>query len=106
MRLRRLAELAILAVALLCDHSIAAPVRADNAEAELIARDQALSPGRPAVIGLRLKHDPQWHTYWINPGDSGMPTTIQWKLPPGTRTGPIQWPAPKRIPLSGGLIHA
>ena len=105
MRLRQLAEIATVAVALLCDHSIAAPVRADNAEAELIARDQALSPGQPAIIGLRLKHDPQWHTYWINPGDSGMPTTIQWKLPPGTKTGPIQWPAPKRIPLPPMMNH-
>ncbi|MBL8386549.1 MAG: thioredoxin family protein [Burkholderiales bacterium] len=81
------------------------PVRADHAEAELIARAQALVPGKPATLGLRIKHDREWHTYWINPGDSGMPTTLQWKLPPGTKAGPIQWPTPKRIPLPPMMNH-
>ena len=83
----------------------AAPVQADNVEAELIARDQALAPGAAAIIGLRLKHDPHWHTYWLNPGDSGMPTTIQWKLPAGFKAGQIQWPVPKRIPVSPMMNH-
>ena len=83
----------------------AAPVKEDHAEAELIARNLALAPGESAIIGLRIKHDPQWHTYWQNPGDSGMPTTIIWKLPPGTKAGPIQWPVPKRIPLTPMMNH-
>ena len=83
----------------------AAPVRADNVEAELIARDRALAPGAAAIIGLRLKHDPHWHTYWLNPGDSGMPTTIQWKLPAGFKAGQIQWPVPKRIPVPPMMNH-
>ena len=83
----------------------AAPVKEDHAEAELISRNLALAPGESAIIGLRIKHDPQWHTYWQNPGDSGMPTTIIWKLPPGTKVGPIQWPVPKRIPLPPMMNH-
>ena len=83
----------------------AAPVKEDHAEAELIARNLALAPGESAIIGLRIKHDPHWHTYWQNPGDSGMPTTIIWKLPPGTKAGPIQWPVPKRIPLTPMMNH-
>ena len=83
----------------------AAPVQADNAEAELIARELALAPGETAIIGLRIKHDPHWHTYWLNPGDSGMPTTIQWKLPAGIKAGQIQWPVPKRIPVPPMMNH-
>ena len=45
-----------------------------------------------------------WHTYWQNPGDSGLPTTLAWKLPPGVTAGPIQWPAPKALPV-GPLIN-
>ncbi len=105
MRLRCFIDVLLLGLALVCVNANSAPVRVDNAEAELIARDQALSPGKPAIVGLRLKHDKDWHTYWINPGDSGMPTTILWKLPPGTKTGPIQWPAPKRIPLPPMMNH-
>ena len=41
---------------------------------------------------------PGWHTYWVNPGEAGEPTEIQWTLPAGWKAGAIQWPYPKRIP--------
>jgi len=46
------------------------------------------------VGALRLVHDPHWHTYWVNPGDSGLAT----KLTPGV----LEFPAPERI-LAGPL---
>ena len=98
--------LALAALVLLGAGRVAsAPVQAENAEAELIARELALAPGEAAIIGLRIKHDPHWHTYWLNPGDSGMPTTIQWKLPAGIKAGQIQWPVPKRIPVPPMMNH-
>ena len=75
-------------------------VRTDYVESELIARTAAIEPGGKLLLGLRLKMDPHWHTYWQNPGDSGMPTTIQWKLPAGFKAGPIQWPLPQRLPIA------
>ncbi len=96
---------AALVAALLPAVVVAATVKTDNVEAELISRTVALAPGETATLGLRLKHDPQWHTYWLNPGDSGMPTTIQWKLPAGFKAAPIQWPVPKRIPLAPMMNH-
>ena len=80
--------------------AIAAPVKTDYVEAELVARTQAINPGQKTLLGLRLKHAPHWHTYWQNPGDSGMPTTIQWKLPAGFKAGPIQWPVPELLPVA------
>ena len=74
-------------------------VRTDYVESELIARTSAIEPGGKILLGLRLKMDAHWHTYWQNPGDSGMPTTIQWKLPAGFKAGPIQWPLPQRLPI-------
>ena len=74
-------------------------VRTDYVESELIARQGSALPGGKLLIGLRLKMDAHWHTYWQNPGDSGMPTTIQWKLPAGFKAGQIQWPLPQRIPV-------
>jgi thiol:disulfide interchange protein DsbD len=41
--------------------------------------------------------DEGWHTYWLNPGDSGLPNTITWKLPPGFIPGDIQWPYPSKF---------
>lgn len=46
-----------------------------------------------------------WHTYWKNPGDSGLPTKIDWKLPDGFVAGPIEWPAPDRMPTSSEMSY-
>ncbi len=40
-----------------------------------------------------------WHVYWQNAGDSGEPPRINWTLPQGITAGPLQFPAPKRLPL-------
>lgn len=82
----------------------AQPVRSDNIEAELVAATDAVVPGQPLVAALRLKHDKHWHTYWQVPGDSGLPTRIQWKLPPGWSAGPLEWPLPQRLPV-GPLMN-
>jgi len=82
----------------------AAPVSTPNVEAELVPATTAAVPGQPVTVALRLKHREGWHTYWQNPGDSGLPTTIEWKLPPGVTAGPIDWPAPHALPV-GPLVN-
>lgn len=67
----------------------------------LVSAQPALTPGRGATLGLRLAHAPGWHTYWINPGDSGLPTRVSWTLPPGFKAGDIAWPAPRRFTVDG-----
>jgi thiol:disulfide interchange protein DsbD len=79
----------------------AGPVRVGPAEAELISEQRAVVPARPFWVALRLKADPGWHTYWRNPGDSGLPTTIRWELPAGFKLGPIQWPYPQVLDTLG-----
>lgn len=68
--------------------------RADHVEAELIAETTSLKPGENWVA-LRLKPDEGWHTYWRNPGDTGIPTQLKWTLPAGVTAGEIQWPYPQ-----------
>ena len=82
----------------------AAPQRVDAVEVELVARDAAAVAGRPLQVALRIRHDPHWHTYWRNPGDSGLPTRLEWQLPPGWQAGEIRWPAPSRL-LIGPLAN-
>src|SRR5688572_22284336 len=95
--------LVALVALLLAGAAHCAPVKTEHVEAELVAgaRPEA---GKSFTAALRLKSIPHWHTYWRNPGDSGQPTTIQWKLPPGWEAGPIQWPAPNRLP-AGPLMN-
>jgi thiol:disulfide interchange protein/DsbC/DsbD-like thiol-disulfide interchange protein len=79
--------------------ALAAPVPTPHVEAELVSAVRSVVPGQPFTVALRLAHEPHWHTYWKNPGDSGMATAIAWNLPEGWSAGPIQWPAPQRLPI-------
>jgi thiol:disulfide interchange protein DsbD len=78
----------------------AAPVRTAHVEAELVSENTTLQAGKPFDVGLRLKMIPKWHTYWINPGDTGLATKVAWQLPDGFQAGPIQWPHPHRLPVA------
>jgi thiol:disulfide interchange protein DsbD len=91
----------LLLLALAPQYAAAGPARVGPIEAELIAEQTAIVPGDPFWIGLRLKMDPGWHTYWANPGDSGLPTTITWELPAGFSAGPIHWPYPRVLDTLG-----
>ena len=83
----------------------AAPAESsDHVRVSLISEQTALVPGTTTWLGLRLNHDPHWHTYWINPGDSGLPTKLTWTLPEDYGASDIAWPVPRRIAV-GGLTN-
>ena len=78
----------------------AAVVENAQIRAELVAHaPQGIAPGQPLWLGLQLRHASGWHTYWRNPGDSGLATELNWTLPPGWQAGPIEWPLPQRIAI-------
>ncbi len=80
-------------------------VQTENVRAELLADASAIKPGEPFWVGLRQTIRPKWHTYWKNPGDSGLPTEIAWKLPEGAKAEPIVWPRPHLFDLSGVINY-
>jgi DsbC/DsbD-like thiol-disulfide interchange protein len=69
----------------------------EHVRVTLLSEHAALVPGTTSWFGVRLQHEPHWHTYWVNPGDSGLPTKLAWQLPPGFHAGEIVWPVPQRI---------
>lgn len=87
--------------------AVKSSVVTEQVRAELLAHaPQGVPTGPGSVtasdqvwVGLQLTHAPDWHTYWKNSGDSGLPTELQWTLPPGVMTGDIAWPLPKKIPI-------
>ena len=75
-------------------------VQTERVRAELMAHaPDGAEPGRTVWVGLQLAHQPEWHTYWKNSGDSGLPTQLEWTLPAGVVAGDIAWPLPKKIPI-------
>ena len=80
-------------------------VTTEQVRAELLAHaPEGIAPGKPLWLALQIEHQPHWHTYWKNPGDSGLPTTLRWQLPAGVTAGEIAWPTPKRLPV-GPLMN-
>jgi len=88
---------------LACWFQIAAALELAPVKASLWSEQDGISPGQPFALGLRLLHAPGWHSYWVVPGDAGLPTRLTWHLPSGVRAGPILWPAPHRLPV-GPLV--
>ena len=79
---------------------VGAVVTTPQVRAELLAHaPEGIAPGKPLWLGLQIRHKPEWHTYWKNPGDSGLPTQLEWQLPAGLAAGDIQWPTPTKIPV-------
>lgn len=87
-------------------------VRSDQVTARLLAHapegvptgEAAADGGATIWLGLQLEHAPQWHTYWKNTGDSGLPTALDWDLPAGVEVGDVQWPIPQKIRI-GNLAN-
>lgn len=48
-------------------------------------------------VGLYFELQPDWHLYWINPGDAGLAPTVKWQLPQNFSAGNIEWPYPHAI---------
>ncbi|MGH9345199.1 MAG: protein-disulfide reductase DsbD domain-containing protein, partial [Terriglobia bacterium] len=64
----------------------------------LISEESGIHPGQKISLGLHFEIEEGWHTYWVNPGDSGQPAFVRWQLPQGWQPGATLWPLPKRIP--------
>ncbi len=79
-------------------------VQTENVRAELLSDVATVKPGEPFWVALRQTIRPKWHTYWKNPGESGLPTEIAWQLPAGAKADPIVWPAPILFNI-GGVIN-
>ncbi len=82
-----------------------AVVNTPQLRAELLAHaPQGVQAGQPLWVGLQLTHQPQWHTYWRNPGDSGLPTQIELNLPAGVTAGEVLFPLPHKL-KAGNLTN-
>ena len=76
----------------------AANGHAAHTTAQLLVSATTARPGDTVLVGVQLKMEPGWHTYWKNPGEAGQATEIKWQLPAGVTAGEIQWPLPEKLP--------
>ncbi|HIV72851.1 MAG TPA: thioredoxin family protein [Candidatus Aquabacterium excrementipullorum] len=76
-----------------------------HVRAKLVASTGSVHAGDQVTVGLNQRIIEHWHTYWTNPGDSGLATTIEWTLPAGASAGDIQWPIPHRFKIGPVTNH-
>ena len=70
------------------DAFTSAAVSGAQTSARLIAwAPKGITAGETVWLGLEITHQPHWHTYWKNSGDSGLPTELAWTLPTGWNAG-------------------
>jgi len=84
--------------------AVAAPAAAQvddgpKVHARLVAESASVAPGGTVSVAFEQVIRPKWHTYWLNPGDVGQPTTLSWSLPAGWKAGALEWPYPMRLPV-------
>ena len=78
--------------------------RVPAVRAKLIADVRRVGVGRAFTVGVLIEMKPGWHVYWKNPGDAGLATEVQWRLPRGFAAGELHWPIPSRFPQPGGIV--
>ena len=84
---------------------LVASSQASTGKVELVSEITDVRAGQPFTVGIRLIPAHGWHTYWMNPGDSGSPTTVTWHLPKGWTESELRYPAPSRIAAGGSFSY-
>ena len=74
---------------------------APHIKVEMISEHAFISLENPFWVAIHFTPEQDWHTYWQNPGDSGITPTIDWDLPQGFVAGQIHWGFPEAINVSG-----
>ena len=103
MMLRAVATILLPLLLALPGYSPADVVEAPNLRLELAAGVDTVQPGSSFDVALKLTPGEGWHVYWKNPGDVGLPTTLDWQLPEGLQGGELEFPAPTRF-VDGSFV--
>ena len=87
--------------ALHCKSGNSETVKTKEVSVTLLSEYTQIANGQKFKVFLKMNMEPGWHTYYKDPGDSGMPTEISWELPVGFTASEIEWPKPTRFENTG-----
>lgn len=73
------------------------PKAEDLVKIELFTDHSRVIPGSTFLLGVKFTIEKDWHTYWINPGDAGLPTQVELELPNGWIAADLIFPVPNKI---------
>jgi DsbC/DsbD-like thiol-disulfide interchange protein len=78
----------------------------------LLTETRRIAPGQTFTLAIEFTVPRGWHTYWENPGDSGMAPSFSWRSSPGIQPLGVRFPVPARMEDHGivtlgyeGTVH-
>jgi DsbC/DsbD-like thiol-disulfide interchange protein len=78
---------------------------ASHTQARLLVDSTVVAPDSAFTVAIELSMEKGWHTYWQNPGESGMATKVYWNSLPGIRVSELQWPIPEKFSRAGLVTY-
>ncbi|MFT3785884.1 MAG: protein-disulfide reductase DsbD family protein [Tepidisphaeraceae bacterium] len=81
----------------------AQPADVPHAKVEVLADTAIVAPGKPFTVALHFKIDEGWHLYHKDPGDSGEPPKVKWKLPEGFTASELRFPPAEKETTPAGV---
>ena len=81
-----------------------APAQTRHVAITLVPETARPAAGSTVTLAFDSRPEPEWHGYWRNPGDAGIETQLDWKLPEGVSAGELRYPVPERL-IVGGLMN-
>lgn len=92
----------IAAITLFISYNLKAEDSDNLVKLDMYSNVKQIQVGSDFFIAIKLDVADEWHIYWKNPGDSGLPTEVKWTLPKGVEAdGGLIWQVPERIAWSG-----
>lgn len=81
------------------------PIKAPHLTLEMVSAGPAIAKGGQQTVGFVFSMEEGWHVYWRNAGYAGFPPRVKWSLPDAVSAGPLQFPAPDRLPLESTVDY-
>ena len=62
-------------------------------------------PGKGFTLGIKMALEPEWHAYWKNPGDAGLPMTAELLDANGYKAGDLRFPTPHKVATPDAVLY-
>lgn len=72
-------------------------VSAENSQVRLIAAAESVAGSSILTIGVHVRMEEGWKTYWRSPGNGGVPPTFDWSMSVNVFEARIEWPLPEKL---------
>ncbi len=76
-------------------------VETDHSAVRLVSAVDGVGNAETVLLGLHIRLQPGWKTYWRSPGDAGYPPRPDWSGSDNLASVTTAWPAPERFSVAG-----